>query len=94
MASPEEESEPKPEFRRASVSFTTKFEQAAMVALRTTQLYNGAPSMLTEKELQGLHTIEQIVQKEIEKGKIPLELQRTMPNGTVESYKVFELRTL
>jgi hypothetical protein len=76
---------------RQSFKFLTIYEKTSIFGLRKQQLVNGANSYLTQKELENVSNITQIVEKEFKLNKLPLMVCRTMPNGIKEYWKLEEL---
>jgi DNA-directed RNA polymerase subunit K/omega len=72
----------------------TKFEIASVKGLRLEQLSNGAPTMLTDDEANGLTDIKMILEKEFKLYKIPFMIMRTLPNNEKEVWKLEDLAIL
>lgn len=78
--------------KNISPKFMTKFEKTTMLGVRMEQISQGSPSVLTDDELKGLTTVEEIATKELETRKIPFMLLRTLPfSGKQEIYKVEDM---
>lgn len=60
----------------------TKFEEARAISARALQISMGAPVLLNETE--GLTRPEEIAEKELKKGKLPISIVREYPNGDEE----------
>jgi DNA-directed RNA polymerase subunit K/omega len=67
-----------------SVSFMTRFERAQMLGTRAQQLSNGAPCNLSEEEMVGVLSAQEAARKELDLGRSPLTLKRTLPTGRTE----------
>lgn len=77
-----------------SIRILTKYEKTSMMGVRIEQLAQGAPSTLSDDELQGLETVEAICEKELALKKIPFIVLRTLPSGKQEIYRVDDLTVL
>lgn len=64
--------------------FLTKFERTAVKGIRLEQLCQGAPSVLAPDVVAKLDTFEEIVDAEMDTGKVPFILLRTLPGGEKE----------
>ena len=72
---------------KKTIPYLTKFERARIMGVRLQQLAYGAkPRINTD----GLHSINEIVEKELIQRKIPFILRRTLPNGVSEDWKMEE----
>lgn len=76
---------------RVSFKFLTIYEKTSIIGLRKQQLVNGANSYLSQKELENISSLQEIVYKEFELNKLPFMICRTMPNGKKEYWKLEEL---
>jgi DNA-directed RNA polymerase subunit K/omega len=78
--------------KKESSPILSKFEYATLLGTRIKQLDEGARPCLTKEELQHLHDHRSIAEKEIYLRKIPLMIQREMPDGTIEEWKLSEFQ--
>lgn len=62
--------------------FINKYEITRILGERANQLSSGAPTLIDYKSLRLISAIE-IAKKELEKGIIPLLVERTLPDGRV-----------
>jgi DNA-directed RNA polymerase I, II, and III subunit RPABC2 len=74
---------------KKTIPYLTKFERARITGVRLQQLAYGAKPRV---DTTGLHTINQIVEKELIQRKIPFILRRTLPNGVYEDWKMEEFQ--
>jgi DNA-directed RNA polymerase subunit K/omega len=78
--------------KNMSVPFMTIYEKTAIIGTRRTQIAQGVKSTLNDHEKQGLYTVNDIVQKEFELGKIPFFMCRKMPNQKSEYWKIRDFK--
>lgn len=71
--------------------FLTKYEKTVVKGMRLEQLYHGAPTMLALDEVNGLTSMEAICKMEMQTGKIPYLILRTLPNGEKEIWRFDDL---
>lgn len=74
---------------RITKPFLTKYERVRILCDRAKQLSLGAKPML--KETKNM-TAKDIAKAELEKGVIPFKIERPLPNGTIELWKISELK--
>ena len=74
--------------RNTTKPVMTKYEKAKVVGVRAAQLSHGAKPMI--EDWKGKDPIA-IAEAELEKGVCPLLIQRPLPNGTVETFKLRDL---
>lgn len=67
------------------MSYLTKYELARILGTRAGQIANGAPVMV---DVAGLMDPLEIAKKELEEGKIPIYVIRTMPDGSKHVVKL------
>lgn len=72
----------------------TPFERASVKGMRLEQLSHGAPTVLSDEELQGLTSVNEIMEKEYALRKIPLMVLRTLPNQEKELWRFEDLADL
>jgi len=77
-----------PNEKRISKPNMTKYERVCLLCIRTQQLSLGAKPMI--KNVNNMSP-EKIAKLELENGKIPLIIGRTLPNGQKEKWKCSEL---
>lgn len=85
----EEESHVVPNEMRITKPYLTKYERVRLTGIRVKQLVEGAKPMI--KNTEKLSATE-VTNLEIEHGVIPLNIERPLPNGNIERWKVSELR--
>lgn len=71
--------------------YISKFERVRMISDRTSQLARGAKSML--KNVKGMNP-EDVALLELKNKVIPLIVERKLPDGSVEKWKVSEFKNL
>lgn len=62
-----------------------KYERTKVIGMRMEQIARGAPPMV---DVTPGMTVRQIVYKELEENKIPFILERSLPNGKKELFKL------
>jgi DNA-directed RNA polymerase subunit K/omega len=77
-----------------SARFMTRFEKTSLLGVRTGQVSQGSPTTLSNEDIVGLTTPQQIAEKELEKGVMPFKLLRTMPSGRQELWNIEDLMIL
>jgi len=77
-----------PKELRITKPFLTKFEYARLISIRSTQIANGAKSLLLNPH--NLTPIE-VAKIELENKLIPLIIKRNLPNNTYELWHINEL---
>jgi hypothetical protein len=78
----------------------TRFEAAKILGLRMEQLAHGAPSFLPPAEHAAVvaasasqhRTVEAIAQRELELRVLPFMVQRTLPNGEKEIWRLKDMQ--
>lgn len=75
--------------QRITKPFLTKYERVRLIGDRTKQLSGGAKPMI--KNVEHLSPKEVAI-LELEHNVIPLIIERPLPNGTIERWKVVELK--
>jgi len=68
--------------------FLTKYERARVIGSRAEHLANGSN---TAVNTEGMTDVVKIAEKELEERKLPLIIQRTLPGGTTEYWRLDEL---
>ncbi|KAG2424923.1 hypothetical protein HXX76_014081 [Chlamydomonas incerta] len=69
----------------------TPFERASVKGMRLEQLSHGAPTVLTDEEVEGLKDVSAVMEKEFALRKIPLMVLRTLPNQEKELWRFEDL---
>ncbi|CAD7968244.1 unnamed protein product [Amoebophrya sp. A25] len=69
-------------------AYMTKYERARILGTRATQISLNAPILVP---LEGETDALEIAEKELRMGKIPFIIQRKLPNGETEEWKVSDL---
>jgi hypothetical protein len=77
--------------KNISVNFLTIYEKTQLLGLRKEQIAGGAETTLDDNEIPENPTIDDIVNLEFEKLKIPFMIKRTFNNGDVEFWKLSDL---
>ena len=67
--------------------FLTKYERARIIGVRAEQLANGFNSSVNT---EGMTDVVKIAEKELKERKLPLIIQRTLPDGTTEYWRLDE----
>jgi DNA-directed RNA polymerase I, II, and III subunit RPABC2 len=68
--------------------FFTKYEKAKCIGFRAEMLANGSN---TTVNTEGMTDVVKIAEKELKERKLPLIIQRTLPDGTTEYWRLDEL---
>lgn len=76
---------------KKTIPLLTKFEKARIMGVRLQQLAYGAKPRVN---VNGLKSINEIVEKELIERKIPFIIRRTLPNGQSEDWKLEEFDTV
>lgn len=76
---------------KKTIPLLTKFEKARIIGVRLQQLAYGAKPRVN---VDGLKSINEIVEKELIERKIPFIVRRTLPNGQSEDWKLEEFETV
>ncbi|KUO91575.1 MAG: hypothetical protein AT710_06270 [Thermocladium sp. ECH_B] len=71
----------------------TKYEKAKMIAIRAKQLAMGATPLIDAKSM-GLQDPIQIAIEELNAGKLPFIVVRSLPNGKRREYTIDELNKM
>jgi DNA-directed RNA polymerase subunit K/omega len=81
---------------RTTLPYYSKYEQTALLGIRTQQLADGALPVVDTKEFVSSDPLflEQVAKKEIYEGKLPFIVHRRMPSGLSEYWCASELRIL
>lgn len=77
--------------KNKSVKFLTIYEKTAIIGMRKQQLVNGAKTYLTDKKLDIMENINEIVELELKENKLPFMICRPFPNGNNEYWKLEDL---
>jgi len=77
------------EGQKRTVPFLTRFEKARIIGKRAMQISKGAPPLV---EVGNLENPVDIALKELKERKMPFIIRRMLPNGTIEDWRVDELR--
>lgn len=77
---------------RITKPFMTVFERVRLLGDRAKQLSLGAKPMI--KDLETMMNPKEIAKLELEKGVIPLIIERVLPNGKKERWRVNELKII
>lgn len=72
---------------KKTVPFLNKYEKARLLGVRRQQLANGAQPKINT---QFFTNINDIVDEELKQRKIPLIIQRKLPDGYIEEWKIEE----
>lgn len=67
--------------------FLTKYERARIIGVRAEQLANGFNSSVNT---EGMTDVVKIAEKELKERKLPLIIQRTLPDETTEYWRLDE----
>jgi DNA-directed RNA polymerase subunit K/omega len=78
--------------KNTSVDFITRFEAASALGVREEQIAQGAPSVLSNEELETLYSPQEIAAREMETRKMPFMFLRTLPCGKQEIWRMQDLR--
>lgn len=76
---------------RITKPFLTKYERVRLLSDRVQQLVNGSKPMIKTEDL---YDERQIAELELQRKVIPLIVVRTLPNGTIEHWKLSELEII
>ena len=68
--------------------FLTKYEKAKSVGFRAEMLANGSNATVNT---EGMTDVVKIAEKELKERKLPLIIQRTLPDGTTEYWRLDDL---
>jgi len=79
---------------KKSLPILSKFEYATLLGTRIKQLDEGARTTLNKEELKNIDSHRKIAEKEITLRKLPLLVQRELPDGSVEEWKLSEFLTI
>lgn len=79
---------------RKTHAVMTKYEHAALIGVRMEQLAFGAPSTLSEEELQGFRNVQDIAREELRRKRIPLTVTRSLPNASSEEWSANDLSSV
>lgn len=74
---------------KKTIPFLTKFEKARIMGVRLQQLAYGAKPRVT---IEGLNSIQEIVERELIQRKIPFIIRRTLPNNSYEDWRMEEFK--
>jgi DNA-directed RNA polymerase I, II, and III subunit RPABC2 len=74
---------------KKTIPFLTKFEKARIMGVRLQQLAYGAKPRVS---IEGLNSIQEIVQQELIQRKIPFIIRRTLPNNNYEDWRMEEFK--
>jgi DNA-directed RNA polymerase I, II, and III subunit RPABC2 len=74
---------------KKTIPFLTKFEKARIMGVRLQQLAYGAKPRVS---IEGLNSIQEIVQQELIQRKIPFIIRRTLPNNSYEDWRIEEFK--
>lgn len=74
---------------KKTIPFLTKFEKARIMGVRLQQLAYGAKPRVS---IEGLNSIQEIVQQELIQRKIPFIIRRTLPNNSYEDWRMEEFK--
>ena len=72
---------------KKTIPILTKFERARIVGVRLQQIAYGAKPRINTDNCKNIN---EIVQEELIQRKIPFIIRRTLPNGSVEDWKMEE----
>ena len=72
---------------KKTIPILTKFERARIVGVRLQQIAYGAKPRINTDNCKTIH---EIVDQELIQRKIPFIIRRTLPNGSVEDWKMEE----
>eukprot|EP00170_Pyropia_yezoensis_P005898 contig_23999_g5916 len=79
---------PRPNVKRITARYMTKYERARVLGTRAQQISMGAPVMV---ELVGETDPLMIAHKELRQKKIPITIRRYLPDGSFEDWNCSEL---
>ena len=74
---------------KKTIPFLTKFEKARIMGVRLQQLAYGAKPRV---HIEGLNSIQEIVEQELIQRKIPFIIRRTLPNNSYEDWRMEEFK--
>lgn len=81
--------------KNVSRNFMTMYEKTAIISLRMQELANGAPSYIdigTDlKGLRGNAILRKIAEEELRAKMLPMFINRKMPNGKIEYWRLDDL---
>jgi DNA-directed RNA polymerase subunit K len=66
----------------------TRYEFSKLISMRALALRHGAPPMIDTDRTEPIS----IAMEELEKNAMPLNIRRELPDGTIETWKVNEMR--
>jgi DNA-directed RNA polymerase subunit K/omega len=73
----------------------TKYELTKVIGMRVEQLARGSPTLIDVEaeigETNNVHTLHKIAQLELEKKVLPFILQRSLPNGEKEYWRIQDM---
>ncbi len=72
-------------------NFLTKYERTKVIGVRAEQLARGAQALVDLPEGVQFHPYE-VAERELLSRKLPLVLQRTMPDGKTELFKLENMK--
>ena len=73
---------------RISRPYLTKYEKTRIIGERSEQLARGAVPLV---DTTGFKHVRDIALKELAERKLPFKIERPLPNGTVEVWRLSEL---
>lgn len=74
---------------KRSLPFLDKFERSRLIATRARQLASDCPALV---DTTGMTDVEDIAEKEIKEGVIPIIIRRILPNGDYEDWSITDFR--
>jgi DNA-directed RNA polymerases I, II, and III subunit RPABC2 len=75
-----------------SLPFLTIYEKTSIISLRMAQLANGAPTYLdTSMAHSDRSDLRKVAERELKEKKLPFMVQRKMPNGKTEYWRLDDL---
>ena len=74
---------------KTSLPYITKYEKTAIISMRMEQLARNSPPLV---DVGNLKTVQEIAEKEWAERKIPFIIERAMPNGVVEYWRLSEFK--
>lgn len=77
--------------KNKSKNIMTKYEYTQCLGCRMEQLTFGSPSSLSKNEINKLSDVKKIAVEELKQKKIPFIINRTMPDGKHEFWKIEDM---
>ena len=75
--------------KKMTIPYITKYEKTKIIGKRALQLANGAEPLIP---IQNMKNSLKIAREEYKKKKIPIIIIRTLPDGTIEEWKLTDFK--